>query len=147
MLLGIIASILGVLALTVALVTRREIKNFMNASGDQDLPKLLKKHHLRQVELNSIMHAMNKNQSGLNKKVSTGFRRSGFVRFNPYRDTGGDQSFCLAMLDDRNTGYILTAVHGREGTRVYAKYVDKGESDYKLSSEEVRALKQALSQK
>jgi hypothetical protein len=65
------------------------------------------------------------------------------VRFNPFGDTGGDQSFVLAVLDAHNSGYVLTSIHGREGTRVYVKPVDDGKSKYPLSDEEKQALSQA----
>ncbi len=65
------------------------------------------------------------------------------VRFNPFGDTGGDQSFVLAVLDAHNSGYVLTSIHGREGTRVYVKPVDDGKSKYPLSDEEKQALTQA----
>lgn len=65
------------------------------------------------------------------------------VRFNPFGDTGGDQSFVLAVLDAHNSGYILTSIHGREGTRIYVKPIDFGKSKYTLSNEEQQALTQA----
>lgn len=64
-------------------------------------------------------------------------------RFNPFGDTGGDQSFALAVLDAQNSGYILTSIHGREGTRSYIKPIDYGKSKYTLSKEEQKALDQA----
>ena len=67
------------------------------------------------------------------------------VRFNPFGDTGGDQSFTLAVLDAHNSGYVITSIHGREGTRVYIKPVDYGKSKYALSAEEKQALQQAIS--
>lgn len=65
------------------------------------------------------------------------------VRFNPFGDTGGDQSFTLAVLDAHNSGYVLTSIHGREGTRVYVKPIDYGQSKYQLSNEEKQAFTQA----
>lgn len=67
------------------------------------------------------------------------------VRFNPFADTGGDQSFVLAVLDSHNSGYVLTSIHGRQGTRVYVKPIDYGKSKYTLSREEQQALDQAAS--
>lgn len=66
------------------------------------------------------------------------------VRFNPFGDTGGDQSFCLAVLDAHNSGYILTSIHGRQGTRSYVKPIDFGQSKYTLSEEEKQAIAQAM---
>jgi len=65
------------------------------------------------------------------------------VRFNPFADTGGDQSFSLAVLDAHDSGYILTSIHGRQGTRVYVKPIDYGKSKHQLSEEEQQALTQA----
>lgn len=79
----------------------------------------------------------------LNTIAANSFQKFGLVRFNPFRDTGGDQSFALCMLDSNNSGIILTAVHGREGTRIYAKSIDYGQSQGALSNEEKRALSAA----
>jgi hypothetical protein len=66
------------------------------------------------------------------------------VRFNPFGDTGGDQSFSLAVLDAHDSGYVLTSIHGRQGTRVYVKPIDLAKSKYTLSAEELKALNQAI---
>lgn len=69
----------------------------------------------------------------------------GFKRFNPFENTGGDQSFAVAILDDNNNGFVISSMHAREGTRVYAKPVKKGEySGYKFSAEEEEVVKQAV---
>ena len=68
----------------------------------------------------------------------------GLVRFNPFRETGGDHSFSLALLNAKNTGIILTSLHTRERTRVYIKAVKKGKSEYEFSQEEKKALLKAL---
>jgi len=65
------------------------------------------------------------------------------VRFNPFADTGGDQSFSLAVLDAHDSGYVLTSIHGRQGTRVYVKPIDFGKSKHQLSEEEKQVLQQA----
>lgn len=71
-------------------------------------------------------------------------QRVGLVRFNPFAETGGDQSFCLAILDGQGSGLVITSLHSRDTTRVYAKPVKKGKaSGYELSTEEKRAIKNA----
>lgn len=69
--------------------------------------------------------------------------RVGLVRFNPFEDTGGNQSFALALLDARGNGWILSSLHSRGSTRVYAKTVTGGASDAALSEEEALAIRQA----
>jgi hypothetical protein len=72
------------------------------------------------------------------------FQRAGLVRYNPFEETGGNQSFALALLDADGDGWVLSSLHARSGTRVYAKAVTAGRSDASLSDEETAALRQAL---
>ena len=51
------------------------------------------------------------------------FQRIGLVRFNPFEDTGGNQSFALALLDQQGDGFVVSSLHARAGTRVYGKAV------------------------
>ena len=75
------------------------------------------------------------------------FGRLGIVRFNPFRgDTGGDQSFALAILDSNNDGFVITSLHSRTGTRLYAKAIFGAESEATLGPEEAQAVEIAASQ-
>lgn len=67
-------------------------------------------------------------------------QKVGLVRFNPFRELGGDHSFSLAILDNKESGIILTSLHTRDRTRVYMKEVKSGKSEYELSGEEIKAL-------
>ncbi len=71
------------------------------------------------------------------------FSRSGLVRFNPFPDTGGNQSFALALLDESEGGFVVSSLHSRTGTRIYAKSVVGGKAEVSLSTEETEALDQA----
>jgi hypothetical protein len=67
----------------------------------------------------------------------------GVVRFNPFTDTGSDQSFAIALLDDERNGIVLSSLHGRAGTRVFAKPIQGGQATHALSDEEEQALAMA----
>ncbi|MFL5727738.1 MAG: DUF4446 family protein [Chloroflexota bacterium] len=71
-------------------------------------------------------------------------QRVGLVRFNPFEETGGNQSFALAMTDAGGDGFVISSLHARAGTRLYAKAVQAGRSDAALSAEEAEALRLAL---
>jgi hypothetical protein len=71
--------------------------------------------------------------------------RLGVVRFNPFEDTGGDQSFAIALVDRQGDGVVISSLHGRKETRVYAKPLKKGESAYPLAEEEKEAIARACS--
>lgn len=72
-------------------------------------------------------------------------QRVAMQRYNPYGDTGGDQSFTLVMLDGKLNGFLLTSLHSRSGTRMYTKSIVDGKSDLELSKEEKEVLAQAKS--
>ena len=70
-------------------------------------------------------------------------QRIGLVRFNPFSNTGGDQSFSLALLDGKNNGIVITSFYSREGSSVYGKSVENGKSKHVLSREEEKAIARA----
>ena len=73
------------------------------------------------------------------------FQRLGFLRFNPFTDTGGNQSFILSLLDENGTGVVISSLHSRENTRVYAKQIENGHCpDQVLSKEEQQVIKESL---
>lgn len=66
-------------------------------------------------------------------------------RYNPYKDTGGDQSFSVALLNGRGDGVVITSLHARAATRVFAKSVKLGhETGIEFSEEEKQVIKEAL---
>lgn len=71
-------------------------------------------------------------------------QKFGLLRFNPFHDTGGDQSFILALLDGNETGVVISSLYSRSGVRWYAKKVISGKSvEHELSDEEKKAIKEA----
>jgi hypothetical protein len=72
------------------------------------------------------------------------FQRIGLVRFNPFEDTGGNQSFAVAVVDANGDGFVLSSLHARGGTRVFAKSLSGGKAEASLSAEESEAVRQAL---
>jgi len=72
-------------------------------------------------------------------------KKVGIVRFNPFAEVGGDQSFSIALLDGEDSGIVITSHYIREGNRVYGKPIKKGSSNYSLSAEEKEAINKAKS--
>jgi len=71
-------------------------------------------------------------------------QKIGIVRYNPFSDVGGDQSFSLALLDENNNGVVITSLFTRDDNRVYGKAINKGLSKHSLSKEESKAINQAI---
>ena len=71
-------------------------------------------------------------------------QKIGLLRFNPFSDTGGDQSFILAILNGRDDGVLLSSLHSRSGTRWYTKKIKEGKGvEHVLSNEEKETIKSA----
>lgn len=70
------------------------------------------------------------------------FQKVGIVRFNPFADSGGDQSFALALMDGHDSGFVISSLHSRQETRIYLKPVANGKGkEFPLSKEEEQAIK------
>lgn len=76
--------------------------------------------------------------------ATSSIQKVGFTRFNPFQDTGGDNSFILVLLDRTNTGVILSSLYMREGVRVYAKSIEAGKPKHVLSAEEKKILEDTM---
>ena len=80
----------------------------------------------------------------LYNKMKTHYQKVGIVKYDAFKDVGGKLSFALAMLDKENSGFVLNAIHSREGCYTYVKEIVKGESYIVLGEEEKEALRQAV---
>ncbi|TAK88951.1 DUF4446 family protein [Patescibacteria group bacterium] len=139
----LIALVLSAVSLWLAIRLQRRFHSSLAGSDGDSLEQSLSTYH-KQVE--AVAGHLDKLDDAYERLAATGSLASqkiSIVRFNPFGDTGGDQSFVLAVLDAHDSGYVLTSIHGREGTRVYVKPVDYNKSKYPLSDEEKQALKQA----
>ncbi len=115
----------------------------MVGSGEDTLEHKLTDHAKNMRQLDTNFQQIVDEQARLAASLNLASQKISIVRFNPFGATGGDQSFRLAVLDAESSGYILTSIHGRGGTRVYVKPIDFGKSKYPLSSEEQQALERA----
>ncbi|MGE5380361.1 MAG: DUF4446 family protein [Methylocystaceae bacterium] len=80
---------------------------------------------------------------GVEAKLPELVQNIGVIRFKGFEDVGGDLSFSTAILNGQGDGVVLTALHARDDTRIYAKKVEKYVSNYPLSEEEISAIKQS----
>ena len=80
----------------------------------------------------------------LSKKMEKSYQKLGIVKYDAFNEMGGKLSFALAMLDNNNTGWIINAMHSREGCYTYVKEIVKGESYVELAEEEAEALDKAI---
>lgn len=72
------------------------------------------------------------------------FQKIGLVKYDAFNQMGGKLSFCLCLLNNKNSGFILNSVHSSDGCYVYTKEVNKGECELSLGDEEQKALEMAI---
>lgn len=119
------------------------IKRLTKGSKETTLVKILEKiltiqdQNLREINL------VRKEVEKLESEGKFHVQKVGVVRFNPFKEIGGDHSFSLALLNAKDTGVVITCLHTRERTRVYMKAVKNGKGEHELSDEEKKALKEA----
>ncbi len=141
----VFALIVWVIAITILLIQtmlhyRKLTKNITKKDLKSVLSEILNNVNLNQKQLKELDSAFTKAR----EDMKTHIQKIGFVRFNPFPQTGGDQSFCLALLDEKDSGFVLSSLHSRDTTRFYAKTVKNGKGDgYDLSKEEGRAVSRA----
>ncbi len=109
-----------------------------------NLQKLLEKILKDLKTEQETIKKLEKTLGDLEKETGYHFQKMGLVRYNPFSDTGGDQSFVLALLDSQDSGLVISSLHGRDQTSIYAKPLKKGKTDgYELSKEEEEVIKKA----
>jgi len=122
---------------------KRKIKTFFAGKQASDLEGVLFEEIKRLKKLEGDTKKLFQATNEINEMANQSIQKIGVVRFNPFKDTGGNQSFAIALLDYRNNGLVISSLFSREGTRVYSKPILAGQSKYPLSEEEMEALKKA----
>ena len=143
----ITAGVLGVLALvTLGLVVRLELrlKKVFRGKKAGDLESLMGDFAKALDNFDRWSKNAHNRMDNFDKELVRSARHVGMVRFNPFRDAGGDQSSAVAILDDNRNGVVLSSIYGRDSSRMYAKPVIKGNSQYQLSDEEKQAISKAI---
>ena len=115
------------------------LKNTKGTNLQEVLENVL---HDTQIVKKTIAQLSNRCDT-IEKEQIAHIQKIGLIRFNPFEDTGGDQSFILALVDGNNTGVVISSLYSRSGTRWYAKKIAEGKAvGHELSDEEKRALAQ-----
>lgn len=144
-LLALVAVVVALVALAIALRVRgdRSGQAAPPLAADPVLDQLLASQMQRLDRIGDEVMAQAGRLRLIERDARHMVQRVGIVRFNPFEETGGNQSFVVALLDGESNGVLLTSLHARAGTRVYLRTVVGGRCDVTLSAEESEALRQA----
>lgn len=126
---------------------KKRLDELFGKKSSEDIEKILTgyvkgvKHYFEEVD------ELKKFSEKLYEHAEKSIQKVAMIRFNPFNDVGGNQSFSIAMLDLNDNGILITSLFGREGTRVYSKKITSGIPESFLSEEEQDVLKKAIKNK
>ncbi len=116
---------------------------FFKGTKARDLEDVIKDQSKNIVQLDDNIQKLNGRINSTKDIAEKGIQKLGIVRYDTFKNDGGNQSFSIAMLNKKNDGLILSGLNSREGGRFYTKPVEKSQSKYTLSDEEKKALNEA----
>jgi hypothetical protein len=126
---------------------KNNIETLFSGKEATDLESIILNHTKEISALDKEIQELFEISNQIHSLARKSIHKVGVVRFNPFKDIGGDQSFALALLDGKNSGLVISSLHTREGTRIYSKPVTKGDSKkYPLTEEEKGAIEKATAQ-
>lgn len=123
---------------------KKKLNFFLQGKNAENLEGSIENLINESVALHSALEKISEEQENQAKMLSSTIKKIGIVRFNPFNNTGGDQSFAIALLNSKNSGILISSLYLREGTRIYAKPINDLKSTYPLSKEEEEAIKKAI---
>lgn len=146
---GLVIVVLILLVLTIINIVqmsklKKGYKVFMSGKGAKNLEDTLIKR-LNQVD--ALMESNDENKKNIKELFSNmqiTYQKMGLIKYDAFNEMGGKLSFSLAMLDKRDNGFIINAMHTREGCYTYIKEIVDGNSIIVLSEEEQKALNRAM---
>jgi cell division protein FtsB len=113
-----------------------QIEAFLTNSNAKDLRESILAYIKKVEALDKEIQKTEDRVKHLEGIAKISFQKVGIVRFNPFRNFGGDQSFVIALLDGKNNGFVMSSIFTEQGSRVYSKSVVGGKSRHTLSKEE-----------
>lgn len=125
-----------------------KMKVFLSGKEGKSLEKILLDQLTETRELDQEIQELFEISNRLRELCLKSLHKTSVIRFNPFKEVGGNQSFSVVLLDGKNSGVVLSSLHTREGTRVYAKPVVSGEANgFPFTEEEKAAINQAVTGK
>ena len=149
---GLTGVLLFLLILTIVNIVqmRRLKKSYRNFMTGKDAKNLEDTRIKRLDQVDRLVVANDDNEENIKKlfrNMQYSYQRMGLIKYDAFSEMGGKLSFSLAMLDVKNNGFIINAMHTREGCYTYIKEIVEGNSIIVLSEEEQEALNRAMGNK
>ena len=121
----------------------RDKKKVTKEIKDKGVENFLKELFEKNNQIERDIYKLYKVSQEIKNIATNSISKEAIIRYNPFGDTGGDQSFSIALLDLKNNGVVISSLHSRSGTRIYAKPIIASQSSHHLTEEEKDVIKKA----
>ncbi|HIT67363.1 MAG TPA: DUF4446 family protein [Candidatus Merdisoma merdipullorum] len=146
MVIVLILLILVIVALCKLKKLNRKIDRFMRGKDAESMEDTILSCIEKNQEIDKMNQMLREDIIGLRKNQRITYQKMGMVKYNAFREMSGNLSYALALLDQKDNGFIINSVYAKEGGYSYIKEIVSGESSIELSEEEKAALDKAKSQ-
>lgn len=141
---GLILTVLLIISLSLSISNHKKLKRIMMNSKNGDLADKIEEYYKKIDDTAEEIRNAHEILSKLREDCALAFASAGIVSFDAFGNQRGGYSFCLALLNQHNDGFIITSLYGNDSCNTYIKSVKNGTADIKLMNEEKEALQKAL---
>ena len=140
----VIAIVLSIVAIAKSSSMKKKYNKMMEGSDGKSIEQIIKDYTADVKLLKSTYEDNTAAIKDIYEKLQYTFQKIGIVKYDAFHEMGGKLSFSLAMLNEKNDGFVMNAMHSREGCYTYIKEIVDGNSIIVLSDEEQKALDRAM---
>ena len=138
----IISGIITIIILWIISIEYR-LKRFFTGTNARNLEEVMNIIGKDNALIKEVQSQIKTNLVNIDKRLDKSIRNVKTVRFNPFVDAGGNQSFAISFLNDEGDGVIISSLYARDRMSIFAKPINKGKSDFELTNEEKEVLEKS----
>jgi hypothetical protein len=139
----IISAVVVIILLWILMIEYR-LKKIFAGTKARNLEEMIVLVGKKMNQLEETEDKMEKHLVEVDKRLNKSIRNIETIRFNPFVDAGGNQSFAIALMNDEKNGVVMSSLYARDRMSIFAKPIVNGKSEFELSSEEKEVLEKAV---
>jgi len=143
LIMALIAIIFSVFTFVMYLNQNKRLENLFSGRKSESLEELIIEANTNSKKAINSGDIFFERLKKIENKFEKSFTKSSLIRYNPFKDDGGNQSFSLCLLDYHNTGVIISALYHRGSSNIYIREIKEGEPSSNLSEEEMKVYRKA----
>jgi len=139
-----IISAVIIFLLTWALMIELRLKRFFAGTKARNLEEIIILIGKKINQLDNKQEEIDKHLTIVDERLNKSIRSIKTIRFNPFVDAGGNQSFAISMINDEGDGVVISSLYARDRMSIFAKPIINGKSEFELSNEEKEVLEESI---